>query len=25
MATPENVDQPEMKELVAPDLSKWLK
>jgi ribose transport system substrate-binding protein len=25
MVTPENMDQPEMKELVAPDLSKWLK
>jgi ribose transport system substrate-binding protein len=25
MVTPENMDQPDMKELVAPDLSKWLK
>jgi ribose transport system substrate-binding protein len=25
MVTPENMDEPEMKELVAPDLSKWLK
>ena len=25
LVTPETIDQPEMKELVAPDLSKWLK
>jgi len=25
MVTPENMEQPEMKELLAPDLAKWLK
>ncbi len=25
LATPKNMDEPAMKELLAPDLSKWLK
>jgi ribose transport system substrate-binding protein len=25
LATRENMDEPEMKELLAPDLTKWLK